>query len=299
MYIELNNFLLMDINYQSKEIYYLLQNKIAKITISEEKASTEFIQHNIQAASLDSQTILISHKQFFVNGSSESAHHNIHYSFDLNTFCSVELASMKYGRFSHQLVEYENLLIVTGGYNNKEYLSSCEAYEINSNQWSALPDLNEKRSNHISFVYNGNLYVFGGIKGDVKNPGSYVTSLERLSEDKKKWEIFNVKTDLDRFPVFSNSYLHYNMNNNNVILIFGDRDNQGERNSDVISLNPETLEITKTNLKLGNSNWFYRYIYFTDFQNRHNFISRNGHLHRFDSNGSNTWEYIREFVSIN
>ena len=289
----------MDINSQVKEIHYVLPNKVAKITMNSDKINTEYFQHNIDTANLDSQTILTSKKKFFINGSSDITHSNLHYTLDLNTYISFELASMKNGRFNHQIVEFEDLLIVTGGFNNKEYLSSCEAFDSNTNTWFELPDLNEKRSNHISFVYKGNVYVFGGIQGEVKNPASYVTSLEKLSKDRMKWEVITLKKEVDSYPVFSNSYLHFTLNNQDVILIFGDRDNKGERNNNIICLSPETQEIVKTEYKLGNSNWFYRYIYFTDIQNRHNFLSRNGHLHRFDPNVSKTWEYIREFVSIN
>ena len=123
-----------------------------------------------------------------------------------------------------------------------------------------------------------------------------MTSLEKISKNSSKWEFVSVKNSLDKFPVYSNSFLYFPFLD--IFLIFGDRDNKGERNNDIISFNPANNEITQSPFKLGNSNWFYRNIYFIDFEGAHNFLSRNGHLHRFDPKGSSTWEYIREYVSV-
>ena len=208
---------------------------------------------------------------------------------------------MHSGRYSHTIIELGDMLIVTGGFNDQDYLDSCEAFDYESNTWTKISSLNQRRSNHVCFVFNQEIYIFGGICGEQSKSPNYLTSFEKLSKDviNAKWQTLNIKNSLEKFPVYSNSYLKFKLNDCETFLIFGDRDNSGERNNNIVSFNPNTLELTQTDFKLGNSNWFYRHIYFLDFENRHNFISRNGHLSRFTPGKSLNWELIREFVSVN
>lgn len=284
----------------SSHLYYLLGNKIAVISPFADDNQVIYKDLNVPNVDLDSQTILTTKSEFYVNSSGNPAYTNQHLLLNLNNFSYEEKSQMKQGRQKHTLTEIipGTHLLVTGGSYEGKYLNSCEVYNILSKSWEQYGELNEARSNHICFVFKDQIYVFGGIHGDVSDSSAYVSSIETYNKQNSKWEIVSIKTSLSVYPVFSNSSLLFSNDNQEVFLIFGDRDNKGERNNEIVSFNPVSLELSATEFKLGNSNWFYRHIYFKDSQNRHNFLSRNGHLHRFDPKASNTWEYIREFVVL-
>ena len=78
---------------------------------------------------------------------------------------------MRGGRVAHACAVTEvrdsHILVVSGGQNGGEFLSSVQALTIHDDpqlqaQWFALPDLLQPRRNHILTILAGSLYVIGG-----------------------------------------------------------------------------------------------------------------------------------------
>ena len=78
---------------------------------------------------------------------------------------------MRGGRVAHACAVTEvggsHVLVVSGGQNGGEFLSSVQALPLNDDpnlqaQWFALPDLLQPRRNHIMTVLAGSLFVIGG-----------------------------------------------------------------------------------------------------------------------------------------
>jgi len=65
-------------------------------------------------------------------------------------------------------------IAVIGG---KEASKKVECYDLQSDQWRSLPDLNVGRHDGSSCFHAGFLYVFGGICGEI-----YLNSIERIDE---------------------------------------------------------------------------------------------------------------------
>ena len=71
---------------------------------------------------------------------------------------------------------------------SRESTTTVEVYDLDSDQWSALPELNVGRSQVSSMYHGGFLYAFGG------NNGGYLNSFERLygaclSGQTANWEL--------------------------------------------------------------------------------------------------------------
>ena len=78
---------------------------------------------------------------------------------------------MRGGRVAHACAVTEvggsHVLVVSGGQNGGEFLSSVQALPLHDDsniraQWFALPDLLQPRRNHIMTVLAGSLFIIGG-----------------------------------------------------------------------------------------------------------------------------------------
>ena len=78
---------------------------------------------------------------------------------------------MRGGRVAHACAVTEvggsYVLVVSGGQNGGEFLSSVQALPLHDDsnlqgQWFALPDLLQPRRNHIMTILAGSLFVIGG-----------------------------------------------------------------------------------------------------------------------------------------
>ncbi len=76
---------------------------------------------------------------------------------------------MKHKRASHCALYHQDAYRVyaIGGYiKEKGCLKSCEYYDINANQWKSMSDLNVQRSKPSAFIYQNELFVFGGMSSN-------------------------------------------------------------------------------------------------------------------------------------
>ena len=86
-----------------------------------------------------------------------------------NSKCTLNINynDMSQTRFYHNSANINNkYIIVVGGKNTKEFLSTCEYLNLESKKWTKFPSLSTPRSNFTMCVVNGNsLYAYGGYKG--------------------------------------------------------------------------------------------------------------------------------------
>ena len=72
-------------------------------------------------------------------------------------------------------------LYLTGGKDSQK----ADMYDTWTNQWSTLPDLIRKRTDHASLVLTGTLYVIGGIESSIEciKPGIETAWNEFLQDE--------------------------------------------------------------------------------------------------------------------
>ena len=77
---------------------------------------------------------------------------------------------------------HTNQIYVAGGQTNGVQTKKCEVYDILSNNWRELPDLNEAKSAASLCILSGRwLYCMGGFsKPDSGSPATLLTSIEIL-----------------------------------------------------------------------------------------------------------------------
>lgn len=74
---------------------------------------------------------------------------------------------------------------VAGGIFEGNYLSSAERYNLETETWESLPDMNKERGNCSSFYMDKKFYVIGGRN---KTEGG-LTCAEAYDEEWKKWDL--------------------------------------------------------------------------------------------------------------
>ena len=90
---------------------------------------------------------------------------------NLKEYSVIEIAPMKKTRAGHGLVYHtdKKMVFAVGGFSSEDSFSrSAEVYSLESREWFQLDDLKIERSKPTAFVYNENLYVFGGLTTNSK-----------------------------------------------------------------------------------------------------------------------------------
>ena len=98
----------------------------------------------------------------------------------------TKMPSMLYSHYNHSMISNDNYIFVIGG----NYSNKCEAFNIRTSKWEAMPDLNSpERQRAILAIYDNYLYAFMGC-----TQYSILDTVERIYiKDLKKWEKVNVK----------------------------------------------------------------------------------------------------------
>ena len=114
---------------------------------------------------------------------------NIVLSYDIETQILSRLSNLNTPHSYHSLDYLDNYdcIILIGGEHNK----TCELFDIYSEKWTRLPDLNYPRAN-VNIYYDGitsDLYVLFGMKGDIvdKTNNSDVIEVLELNDIKSGW----------------------------------------------------------------------------------------------------------------
>ena len=93
-----------------------------------------------------------------------------------------EIASMNMRRCYPGVAVLDDTIVVCGGYDGKENLSSAEAYNATLNKWINIEPLNQRRIGNPSVTSSGCLYTMGGWED--KNS----SSVERLDGLDQSWK---------------------------------------------------------------------------------------------------------------
>ena len=106
-------------------------------------------------------------------------------------------APLIYSRSSHGCVVnvHKNEIYVAGGYHNGVLTRTCEAYNVKTNQWRNLPQMNEEKCSSTLCVLNGRyLYCFGGLTKQ-ENAAYLLSSIEMLDLEapQPKWIMMSIK----------------------------------------------------------------------------------------------------------
>jgi hypothetical protein len=94
-----------------------------------------------------------------------------------------EVAPMINGRASFGCTQnvHTNEIYVTGGYIKGVPTKKCEAYNVQTNQWRELPDLNEEKCASSLCVLGGRyLYCIGGFVKSPDQSANVISTIEML-----------------------------------------------------------------------------------------------------------------------
>jgi hypothetical protein len=168
-----------------------------------------------------------------------------------------KMANMITARANHAMAAgTKKLLYVVGGTNNSGLLSSCEEYNIDSNKWKEVAQLNEKKKwISLCSLKEKCLYAFGGaIEGSEKATDA-IECLDLTKTASKFWEKIKIVSgnELWNRRFFAGAM---SVNGKNSILLFGGVVKEAEKD-DCLEFDPTG----KTIKKLGNllrSDAFYR-----------------------------------------
>lgn len=79
-------------------------------------------------------------------------------------------------------------------------IKKCEKYNLETNEWSKIADLNIPRSHSGAYVYKGEIFTFLGYRGFSRR----TRKIEKYLEVENRWEIINMKmfASIDCFAAF-------------------------------------------------------------------------------------------------
>jgi len=105
----------------------------------------------------------------------------------------ISKANMANGRYFHAFVQFrDSILLALGGYNGTP-MNECEAYDIDTDKWSPISSLVEKRFRFTAFCYDQTfVYIACGYNQTLKT----TNTMERVALGSLldgKWESFEVK----------------------------------------------------------------------------------------------------------
>ena len=60
----------------------------------------------------------------------------------------------------------QSYIVVVGGEDDKEYLSTCEYFDAASSKWQSFASLNVKRASAAAASIGDSLFVFGGCNNE-------------------------------------------------------------------------------------------------------------------------------------
>ena len=95
----------------------------------------------------------------------------------------TEMAEMNNERSSHGAAVFNNTLVVCGGYDGKNRLSSSEAYDAELNKWKSISSLKQNRDGNQLATSGGCLYTMGGL-----DERDYLSTVERLDGLDQAWK---------------------------------------------------------------------------------------------------------------
>jgi hypothetical protein len=166
--------------------------------------------------------VLINEKLYITGGRDRSQEYNVVLCYDIKNYTMTRLPDMRSSHSYHTL-EYNEIyktILVIGGQNNP----NCELYDMMSNRWCLLPELNIPRANVTIYYcsFNNRIFSLFGLNGDITEDSHSdvieVLNLTNLHSGWKKLD-YNNKSDMDFklgycgvFPLTKDKLLIYGAN---------------------------------------------------------------------------------------
>ncbi len=223
----------------------------------------------------------------------------------------VELQEMNFPRHHHLYVYYKQKqqILCVGG----SKLKTCEAYDVSSNSWAVLGELNVSRECPSACVTDQNtLYVFFGFD---KNVNKYVSTIEKIElnsveidfENKSnnknnKFEVINVKGNQNILKKHSAAALQID---SGKVLIFGGINSLRNTSKDVLvyDLKMNSGQFFNSSLPVNASFHNCGFVdlnFENDLEDKDGIIQNDGHkAKRLDSNEGNIlYNFMDDFKII-
>ena len=125
-------------------------------------------------------------------------------------------------KYFHGCVFLNNNIYIIGGYDHYDRsnaipstIRTVERYNISKKQWQNLHGLNEARACFGQCIFNGQIFIFGGLYN-----GSTLQSIERYDEESNVWSIYHIK-----LPIKLAKPGIINIDNKNIFVIGGTDEN--------------------------------------------------------------------------
>ena len=156
-----------------------------------------------------------------------------------------KLPNSKYTHSRHSLFAYDNQIFVVGG----DRLE-CEKYDINTNEWSVLPNLSFKQIYPVLYVHDNVLYSFFGIDEKFKKTDS--AQKLNLKSPKSVWTKLTYKKNGCNLCLYGCGIAKIN---DNCILFLGGMDDTGIRR-DAIQFDFSNFTANKTDFIMEEKAYF-------------------------------------------
>lgn len=133
-------------------------------------------------------------RYFLCNGLSQHGQHPVShaYIYDPDKNEVKKCAKSKIPSYVGNIVKKGNHIYLIGGHSwkdeNEIILNTCERYNILTDTWEMLPNLNHGRCSGMSFVFGDKVVVMGGFRGEYERWGN----AEVLDEALGRWQVVNV-----------------------------------------------------------------------------------------------------------
>ena len=88
----------------------------------------------------------------------------------------------------------QSYIVVVGGQDDKEYLSTCEYFDAASSKWQLFASLNVKRARAAAASIGDSLFVFGGCNNEQR----YMADAEEYTAVSNKWTVMTAHTNVGR-----------------------------------------------------------------------------------------------------
>jgi len=138
------------------------------------------------------------------------------YRLNLSSKQWVQQASLNTPRQFPGCAEWDDGVIVVGGSDGSDYLSSVEKYDPVSNKWLTFTPLPTPLNFMQVLVWGNDLYVFGGSVASFLSSGAdgENKNVYKLKKDEDTWETLGVTLEAGRsrsvFPAVTLSTIHCN-----------------------------------------------------------------------------------------
>jgi N-acetylneuraminic acid mutarotase len=111
---------------------------------------------------------------------------------------ATKLPKSNFERYTYSIISKGDYVYAIGGRNYGDddvtaLLKVCERYNLKTNKWDRIGDLQEARCSATTFVHKNQIYIAGGYAGNKQR----LSSIERYSEELNLWEKIRVQLNIE------------------------------------------------------------------------------------------------------